>query len=302
MGWLAKQFPERAESPHIVSAKGSFNLRYLSRLLQLARQQKSDVIAAHLYGSSVYASLVGTFLSIPVVSVLHGHSDVPDAERFSSLKAAIIRRGSRRVVFVSESLQDHLRSRFRLTAAQCAVIPNGVDTQVFRPSRDRSLREELGLADDTALLGAIGNIRKPKAYDVLLRAARTLADRSQRFHLVIAGDRTNDLGRQLQQLSTELAVERHVTFLGLRPDDSVILNNLDVFVLSSHTEGFSIACVEAMACRIPIVATRSWRPGAGPSTARLGSWCQPVTPNLWPSPLNGLSRQRSWRRHLPQEH
>ena len=260
MGWLAKQFQARGAAPRIVPAKGSLNIRYLSTLMRLARQHKSDVIVAHLYGSSVYASLVGRLLSIPVVSVLHGQSDVPEAERFSSLKAAIVRRGSRRVIFVSERLRDHLRPRFRLTPAQCAVIPNGVDTEVFRPGRDRSLRAELGLADDVALIGAIGNVRKPKAYDVLLRAARTLIDRSQRFHLVIAGDSANPLGRQLEQLCRELDMERYVSFLGLRPDVSRILNNLDVFVLSSHTEGFSIACIEAMACGVPVVATRSGGP------------------------------------------
>lgn len=260
MGWLAKQFLSGGVTPQVVPAKGSFNIRYLSSLIRLVRQHRSDVIAAHLYGSSVYASLVGTLLSIPVVSVLHGQSDVPAAERFSSLKAAIVRRGSRRVVFVSERLQEHLRPRFRLTAAQCAVIPNGVDTEVFRPARDRSLRVELGLADDTALIGAIGNVRKPKAYDVLLRAARSLIDRSQRFHIVIAGDCANDLGRELQRLAMELGVEGHVTFLGLRSDVSRILNNLDVFALSSRTEGFSIACVEAMACGVPVVSTRSGGP------------------------------------------
>lgn len=260
MGWLAGQFQERGESPRIVPAKGSFNIRYLSTLLRLARRHRSEVIAAHLYGASVYASLVGTLLSIPVVSVLHGQSDVPDAERFSSLKAAIVRRGSRRIIFVSDRLQHHLQPRLGLTATQCAVIPNGIDTNVFRPSQDRSLRAELGLADGTTLIGAIGNIRKPKAYDILLRAARALIDRSQLFHLVIAGDCANALGRQLQRLGTELGVERHVTFLGLRPDVPRILNNLDVFVLSSHTEGFSIACIEAMACGVPVVATRSGGP------------------------------------------
>lgn len=260
MGWLAKQFQTRGAGPRIVQAKGSFNARYLSTLIRLARQHRTDVIAAHLYGSSVYASLVGTLLSIPVVSVLHGQSDVPATERFSSLKAAIVRRGSRSVIFVSERLRDHLRPRFRLTAAQCAVIPNGVDTEIFRPTRDRSLRAELGIADDISLIGAIGNVRKPKAYDVLLRAARALADRSQRFHLVIAGDCANELGGQLRQLGAELGIERHVTFLGLRPDVSRILNSLDVFALSSHTEGFSIACVEAMACGIPVVATCSGGP------------------------------------------
>lgn len=260
MGWLARQFQEHGTPPCIATAKGSFNVRYLSVLLRLVRQHKSDVIVAHLYGSSVYASLVGRLLSIPVVSVLHGQSDVPDAERFSSLKAAIVRRGSRKVIFVSERLAEHLRPRLRLTAAQCAVIPNGVDTELFRAARDRTLRAELGLSDDTSLVGAIGNVRRPKAYDVLLRAARALVDRSQRFHLVIAGDCANALGGQLKQLSRELDIEGHVTFLGLRPDVPRILNNLDAYVLSSHTEGFSIACIEAMACGVPVVATRSGGP------------------------------------------
>ncbi len=91
-------------------------------------------------------------------------------------------------------------------------------------------------------------------------AARALLDRSQRFHIVIAGDCANALGRQLQELSRDLGIERNVTFLGLRADVSRILNNLDVFVLSSDTEGFSIACIEAMACGVPVVATRSGGP------------------------------------------
>jgi glycosyltransferase involved in cell wall biosynthesis len=259
-GWLEKQLQETGLPLYVVSAKGSFNVHYLSRLLRLARRHRSDVIVAHLYGSSIYCSLVGALLSIPVISVLHGQSDVPDAERFSSAKAAIVRRRSRKVVFVSERLRDHLQARLRLTAEQCAVIANGVDIEGFRPCRDRSLRAELGLSDDTPLIGAIGNVRTPKAYDVLLRAARALLDRSQRFHIVIAGDCANALGRQLQQLSRDLGLQRNVTFLGLRADVSRILNNLDVFVLSSDTEGFSIACIEAMACGVPVVATRSGGP------------------------------------------
>jgi glycosyltransferase involved in cell wall biosynthesis len=259
-GWLAEQFRQCGASPLIAPAKGSFQTRYLWMLVRLARQHRSDAIVAHLYGSSVYASMAGALLSIPVVSVLHGHSDVPDVERFSSVKAAILRKGSRKVVFVSERLQEHLRPRFGLTATQCAVIPNGVDTQLFRPARDRSLRAELRLPDETPLIGAIGNIRRPKAYDVLLRAARALLDRSRPFHLVIAGDCANALGGELEQLRRDLGIERHVTFLGLRSDVPRILNNLDAFALSSHTEGFSIACVEAMACGVPVVATRSGGP------------------------------------------
>lgn len=260
VGWLARQFEARGMSPLIVPAKGSLNVGYLSMLLRLARRHKINVIVAHLYGSAIYASLAGTLLSVPVVSVLHGQSDVQGGERFAAAKSALLRRGSRKVIFVSERLEEHLKPQLGLTNSQCVVIPNGVDTQVFRPNPDRSLRAELGLPDDMALIGAIGNVREPKAYDVLLRAAHALSSRSRGFHLVIAGDRDNDLGRRLEQLSRDLGVENRVTFLGLRPDVSRILNNLDVFALSSRTEGFSIACIEAMACGVPVVATRSGGP------------------------------------------
>lgn len=259
-GWLAEQLGARALPPFIAPAKGSFNVRYLLQLARIARRARVDVILAHLYGTAVYAGVLGKLLSIPVISVLHGQTDVPGTERFSSLKASIIRTGSRKVIFVSQRLENHFRPRLRLAAEQSAIIPNGVDTKVFRPAPDRSLRAELGLSGETALIGAIGNVRKPKAYDVLLHAARRLMDRSQRFHLIIAGDCANALGEQLAQLSCTLGIERRLTFLGLRSDVSRILNNLDVFVLSSHTEGFSIACIEAMACGIPVIATRSGGP------------------------------------------
>ena len=261
-GWLAEQLEKRSLVPHILSAKGSFKTGYLLALRRLVRHRKIDVLVAHLYGSAIYASLLGRITCVPVVSVLHGQSDVAgsDSDRLASLRSGIVRKGSRKVIFVSEHLKDYLGPRLRLAESQCTVIPNGVDTEVFRPLRDRSLRSELALADDAILVGAIGNIRPPKAYAVLLRAARILLDRSQRFHFIIAGDCSNDLGRELIELSRRLGIEQQLSFLGLRTDVARILNNLDAFVLSSRTEGFSIACIEAMACGIPVIATRSGGP------------------------------------------
>jgi|HubBroStandDraft_5_1064220.scaffolds.fasta_scaffold14056_3 glycosyltransferase involved in cell wall biosynthesis len=259
-GWLPEQLEKRSLVPHILAAKGSFKAGYLLALRRLARQCKIDVIVAHLYGSAIYASLLGRLMGVPVVSVLHGQSDVAHSDRLALLRSGIVRVGSPKVVFVSEHLKDHLAPRLRLAESQCAVIPNGVDVQVYHPCRDRSLRSELALANDVILVGAIGNIRAPKAYDVLLRAARILSDRSQRFHFVIAGDCSNDLGLELVELSRSLGIEQRLSFLGLRADVARILNNLDAFVLSSHTEGFSIACLEAMACGIPVIATRSGGP------------------------------------------
>ena len=259
-GWLCERIREAGIEPLIVSASGSFHVGYLRTLLRIARRQNVDVFAAHLYGSAIYCSLAGILSGKPVISILHGQSDVPQRARLAAVKATVVRRGSDKVVFVSDNLRDSLAVRLRLPAARCVVIPNGVDLTRFQPGQDRSLRAELGLEDDKILIGAIGNVRRPKAYEVLLQAAQLLAQRSERYHFAIAGDASNALGGELLQLRDRLGLQRRVSFLGLRTDTPTILQNLDVFALSSRTEGFSIACIEALACGVPVVATRSGGP------------------------------------------
>jgi glycosyltransferase involved in cell wall biosynthesis len=259
-GWLSARIQENGVEPMILPASGSFHVGYLRSLVRTARQQSVDVIAAHLYGSAVYSSLAGLLAGIPVISVLHGQSDVPQKARFAALKAAIFRKGSQKVVFVSGNLRDDLAARLGLEESSCVVIPNGVDTSLFKPGRDSSIRQGLRLPEDAILVGAIGNVRAPKAYDVFLQAAALLAKRSERFHFVVAGDASGERGRSLLELRGRLGLDQRVTFLGLRADVVTVLQNLDVFALSSRTEGFSIACIEALACGVPVVATRSGGP------------------------------------------
>ncbi len=258
--WLAQQVRACGHEPRIESAQGSFNIGYLRRIAAIARSVKADVICAHLYGSAIYASAVGILTGIPVISVFHGGADIASHDRFTSLKTSIIRRGSRRAVFVSRSLRDELRSVLKIPDSRSTIIANGIDTEAFRPGRDDSIRRTLDLPADAILVGAIGNIRVAKDYGNLLHAARALVDRSDRFRVVIAGQYGGTLADDLMRLRSQLGLEQRVFFLGLRADVATVLHNLDLFVLSSRSEGFSIACVEAMACGIPVVATRCGGP------------------------------------------
>jgi len=259
-GWLAARLRERGMEPVIAPAKGSFNISYLLGLVEIIRREKPDAIVAHLYGSAIYASVAGMLCRRPVVSVLHGQSDVNPRARFAAAKAAIVRRGTSRVVFVSGNLRDELAPALGLDPRHCEVVVNGVDLDVFSPGRHSSIRDELRLPAGTALVGAVGNIRVPKAYDVLLRAAGRVLESGAAVHFAIAGDCSGALADKLLALRAELGIDRHVTFLGLRSDVANVLRNFDVFALSSRTEGFSIACIEAMACGVPVVSTRSGGP------------------------------------------
>jgi glycosyltransferase involved in cell wall biosynthesis len=259
-GWLAGALRERGVEPLIIPSSGSLNVKYLRQLMKVARQVRTDVIIGHLYGSAVYCSLAGRLLGLPVLSVLHGQSDISKGGRFGGVKKMLVRVGTRRLIFVSDRLKEELMPVLGVAARKCAVIPNGVDVSRFEAPSTRPLRAEMGFGMDDILVGAVGNIRAPKSYDVLLRAAALLRQRSHRYRFVIVGENNGELFDRLLDLRRQLGLEQLVIFAGLRADIPDVMKSFDVYALSSSTEGFSIACVEAMSAGTPVVATRSGGP------------------------------------------
>jgi glycosyltransferase involved in cell wall biosynthesis len=118
----------------------------------------------------------------------------------------------------------------------------------------------LGCAHGTRLVGMVANLRRDKGYEFFVRAARSVAHRLPQAHFVAVGEGSARDLEQLQALVRELGLSGRFSFLGFRPDIPEILSELDVFVLSSTSEGFSLATVEAMAAGRPVVVTRSGGP------------------------------------------
>lgn len=261
-GWVHDELRRRGVAPYLIDAgrHTSFDLRYLRALHVIVRRERVDLIHAHLFGSNVYASLLGLATGVPVISTFHGAVDVGGRNRLRGLKFALINAGSRKVVFVSDHLRREILAGARLTAARTARIYNGVALPPSPPARDESLRRELGLASDDLLIGAVGNVRPAKGYDVLLRAAALLAAQGRRYKVVIAGHGHGRLQTELLALRARLGLERTVFFLGFRADVASVLRGLDVFVLTSSSEGLSISTIEALGCGLPVVVTRSGGP------------------------------------------
>jgi glycosyltransferase involved in cell wall biosynthesis len=131
------------------------------------------------------------------------------------------------------------------------VIMNGVE-----PRRDRRadlrrrLREELGLAPATMLVGGAGHLFPRKGFDVLLRGFASAALTDSR--LAILGD--GDDAHRLHALAEELRIGGRVDWLGHRANGPEIIAGYDVFVLSSRNEGMANVMLEAMASGVPVIA------------------------------------------------
>lgn len=259
-GWVHDQLVARGLQPHIIDAKGSFNWRFLRSLLRLIRSEKVDVIQSHLLGSNVYCALAGLIARKPVIATFHGMVDVGPRERFRAFKLWALNRGVSRFVAVSNSLRDAIAREGLLDASRCEIIYNGIDLTRYGRTDDHTLRTRLALPDEAILVGSLGNIRPAKGYDLLVRAARRIVDRFPQVHFVVAGEPKSSLQRELDALARELRVDGHVHFLGFCADSVAYLAQLDYFLLTSTSEGLSIATVEALATGLPVIATRCGGP------------------------------------------
>ena len=259
-GWVHEELRSLNFKPLVIDSKGSFSARYLWQLVQIVKRYDIDIIQSHLFGSNVYCSLAGIICHVPVISIFHGAVDANDKDKMVKCKIKIVNYGSKRIVLVSESLHEFFVERMGVSRKRAITIYNGIDFERFKTTGNDSLRNELGLAQDDVLIGSVGNIRSAKSYDILLHSAARIIKRYPRCKFVVVGQGSGRLYNDLLNLRDRLSLKKEVFFLGFRSNISEILNNLDIFLLTSTSEGFSISTVEAMACGVPVVATKCGGP------------------------------------------
>jgi len=233
---------------------------WFRRLHDVVRRQHIELVQTHLYGGALYGGLLAQLARLPAVCTFHGQSDIKDHERFAPLKWSCIRRGAAAMVFVSDALRRHFRGRGLVSANDGDVIPNGIDLSGFSPGRDDHLRRGWGIDPDDLLVGAIGNVRPAKAYETFVAVASRLVRGGLKCRFVIVGEPDPALVSDLMRQAGALGIADLITFAGYREDVGRVLNNFDVYLLTSRTEGFSLSVLQAMASGIPVVATRCGGP------------------------------------------
>ena len=257
-GWVLDSIRRRNLPVTLLETSGRMDLRYALGIRSAARAHGASLIHAHLFSPAVYASLVGATTGIPVVASFHGDSDAEDGGWTRRLRYRLIDRNAT-VVCVSEALRSRLASLNMVRAERIRVIHNGVDVKSFSAATGRDVRREYDIDEDTILVGAVGNVRPAKDYGTLLRAAAALAS-DRRYLFAIAGERTDPLFSELIALRDQLNLSDRVSFWGFREDIADVIAAFDVMVISSESEGFSLAAIQAMAAGTPVVATRSGGP------------------------------------------
>lgn len=155
-----------------------------------------------------------------------------------------------RVFAVSEQVRRHCIKVDRIDSARVQTIYNGVNLA------DWNTASRPAKAPGELLVTTIGNIRRVKGHDILIKAAAFIVPCFPSVSFTIAGEVLEaDYYLELQTLVRDLNLSDHFHFIGGITNLGEHLSTADIFVLPSRSEGFSNAIVEAMAAALPVVAT-----------------------------------------------
>src|SRR5690606_6819819 len=158
-----------------------------------------------------------------------------------------------RILSVSEDLKLHIVN-LGIDKNKVHVVPNGVDTDKFKPAGKAHARSILNLPRDKNIVLFVGALRKIKGVDYLIEAAHSFVDKDTYLFMV---GRDDGLKKNLEKRAHELKIANYIKFTGPvnHEDIPLWISASDILVLPSLSEGRPNVILEALACEVPVVAT-----------------------------------------------
>lgn len=212
-----------------------------------------------------------------------------------------------RTVVGSESMRKNSIANLPVAPEKIVTVPFGIDMERFDPDKIRrgALRERFGIDKARPLIGIIGRLDPLKGQMEMIEAMPAILQKYPKAILALTGDETPELkGRYKHRLEDKigaLGLGSSIIFTGQTEDTASILADLDVYVLATHSESFSLGCLEAMAMRRPVVGTDS---GGTPDMLDYGGCgllAEPKSPESLAQKTMELLSDRSLRDRLSEK-
>jgi glycosyltransferase involved in cell wall biosynthesis len=211
------------------------------QLARLFRLTKPRIVHTHNTKPLIYAAPAAHLLGIPtLIHTRHGQRH--GATRGQNFLFNMAASWADKIVSVSRDSTE-LAARQRMPREKLLTIHNGIDLTLFPVAVPRP----------NGPVVFVGRLSPEKDVPTLLRATAIAASVEPSFRLHLAGD--GPCLPELQRLVKQFFIADHVTFLGQTANVAQLLADASLLVLSSLTEGISLALLEAMACGLPVVAT-----------------------------------------------
>jgi len=253
---------EKARVPLIDLRKGGrWDLAgFLVRTALAIRKSRPAVIYSFLGGANIIASLDRWFVP-PTKLVWSIRASNMDLRRYDWLHGLAywvecrLSRTADLIISNSRAGRD-FAVEHGFPEDRIHVVPNGVDTDRFKPDADLRQRQRAawGLSDEHIAVGVLARLDPMKGHGVFLKAAAKIVRQRSRLRIFVVGAGPEE--DRLKRQAARLGLERTMRFTGPSETPEAALNALDICCSPSEFgEGFSNSIAEAMACGVPCVVT-----------------------------------------------
>ena len=224
-----------------------------------------DMVHSHYWMSGVVAVRLSARWRVPHIAMFHTLGEVKNRARATEHEPRsridaerAIAASADRIVVASEHEKHLLTELYGADAASIAVVPCGIDLDLFTPIEKEVARRKLGLKDGERIILFVGRIEPLKGIDILIGAAAQLHEDENFNVLIVGGDGASDEIDVLRRQAERLGVDHHISFVGAVEHEMLPLyyNAADVCVVPSYYESFGLVAIESMACGTPVVASR----------------------------------------------
>jgi glycosyltransferase involved in cell wall biosynthesis len=233
---------------------------YFPAFGKIARKYNVEVIQSRGFNYFTLLWWMARLHGIRRIIFVEGNSGLLRAKSWKrlllQLRAKALTLPISQTVSVSRFVKDQL-VQVGLPAERVVPIHNGVDLRRFHPDPQarEEFRRQYGIQPDELVLATISYLRDFKKPHIVLEACAHLVRQGLPVHLFVAGD--GELMDAMKALSSQLGISDKVHWLGNFSQTEKLLQASDVFVLASVGEAFGSALIEAMACGVPCVGSRS---------------------------------------------
>jgi glycosyltransferase involved in cell wall biosynthesis len=235
---------------HLEAWKAALALR------RLIRTERVDIVQTYFETSNLWGGLVAKLSGALLLSSRRDMGILRKTKH--ALAYRLVNRLSNRVLAVSEEVKRFCVEADRIDPQRISVVYNGVDLKhIAEEDSQENPFAEADWAGASHIVTCVGNIRKVKGIDTLVRTAQRVCHELPDAVFIVAGSLyERDYSEEVQTMIRSLGLEKNIKLLGFVKDPVPLLKMSNAFCLLSRSEGFCNALLEAMACGVPSVVTR----------------------------------------------
>lgn len=237
----------QADTPNVLAAA--------SELAEKSKQHDAEVVFCEGYKPDLVGLVASRRLEVPVASISRGWTSETWRVRIYESLDRLALKYLDHVVCVSQEQAQRVQNA-GVPKDQTTVIKNAVRAERFDAGPCSKVREsllKLFPKRPQLLIGSAGRLSPEKGFEIFIESAKHVVSQVPNAGFAIFGD--GALRDELQSQIRSLGLEDHVILAGFRDDLDSVIPNLDLFVLSSYTEGLPNVVLEALAASVPVVAT-----------------------------------------------